>query len=257
MATPHELQFTVSHNGVEDPNALHDSPGLGPGPEGGANGSGGGPDGVFANSYLAASAHPIVCIFHMVFKGLALFLYIFGGWFAKDGSTGKSSGANFIIVTVSCILLLAADFWVVKNITGRLLVGLRWWNKVEGDSTRWIFESAKNKQTNRFDSSIFWTVLYVTPVIWSCLLVIGILKFNLGWLIIVVMALGLSGANVYGYYKCSSDQKAQFEQMVQSSAQAGVSSLLTTSNVSTVFSMLAGTGGSQTQQHQQQQQQFV
>ena len=24
------------------------------------------------------------------------------------------------------ILLLAADFWVVKNVTGRLLVGLRW-----------------------------------------------------------------------------------------------------------------------------------
>ena len=85
---------------------------------------------------------------------------------------------------------------------------------------------------------------------------IGILKFNLGWLIIVVMALTLSVSNVYGYYKCSSDQKAQFEQMVQNSAQAGVSSLLTTSNVSTVFSMLAGTAGG-TQQQQQQQQQFV
>ena len=250
----HELQFTVSTNGVEDPNASYDSPGLGAGPM--DNGAGGTTRG--GNwGHLSASSHPIVCIFHMLFKGLALFLYIFGGWFAKDSASGKSSGANFIIVTVFCILMLAADFWVVKNITGRLLVGLRWWNKVEGDTTRWIFESSKNKQTNRFDSSIFWTVLYVTPFIWSGLLVIGILKFNLGWLIIVVMALGLSGANVYGYYKCSSDQKAQFEQMVQSGAQAGVSSLLTSSNVGTVFSMLAGTSTNQQPQQQQTSQQYV
>jgi hypothetical protein len=32
--------------------------------------------------------------------------------------------ATFILVTV----LGAVDFWVVKNVTGRLLVGLRWWS---------------------------------------------------------------------------------------------------------------------------------
>jgi hypothetical protein len=31
---------------------------------------------------------------------------------------------TFILVTV----LGAIDFWVVKNVTGRLLVGLRWWS---------------------------------------------------------------------------------------------------------------------------------
>ena len=42
------------------------------------------------------------------------------------------------------MLLLAADFWTVKNITGRLLVGLRWWNKVNEDGTsEWVFESRK------------------------------------------------------------------------------------------------------------------
>ena len=49
-----------------------------------------------------------------------------------------------IILLLSVALLLAADFWTVKNITGRLLVGLRWWNKVNEDgSTEWIFESRK------------------------------------------------------------------------------------------------------------------
>lgn len=207
----HDLHFTVSQNGLEDPSAIHDSPAMPSSPPA-AGGSGWG--------RLSQSAHPMVCIFHVLFKGLALFLYIFGGWFVSDGKGGVS-GANFITVTVCCILLLAADFWVVKNITGRLLVGLRWWNKVEGETTRWIFESAENKAVNQFDSSIFWTVLYATPLIWSGLLFIGVLKFNLGWLIIVIMALALSISNVYGYYKCSSDQKARFTQMMQQGAQAG------------------------------------
>ncbi len=45
---------------------------------------------------------------------------------------------------LTVILLLAFDFWTVKNVTGRLLVGLRWWNKIEEDGTStWMFESRK------------------------------------------------------------------------------------------------------------------
>jgi hypothetical protein len=235
-----DLHFAVSQNGVDDPSAMHDPAGM-PGSPPAAGG----------NSWgrLAQSSHPIVCVFHFLFKGFALFLYIFGGWFSGDGHGGTSS-ANFITVTVCCILLLAADFWVVKNITGRLLVGLRWWNQVEGDSNRWIFESAKDRQVNKFDSSVFWTVLYITPMAWVGLLVIGILKFNLGWLIVVVMALALSGANVYGYYKCSSDQKAQFQQMMQQGAQAGAVSMLR-------GNVLGFLTGSQQQQQQPGQQTYV
>jgi hypothetical protein len=174
---------------------------------------------------LSESAHPFACIFHCLFKLGALLLYIFGGWFASDGN-GGTSGSHFITVTVCCILLLAADFWVVKNITGRLLVGLRWWNKVEGDTTRWIFESAETRNVNQFDTTIFWTVLYATPMVWGALFVIGLLKFEVGWLITVAMAISLSVANVYGYYKCSSDQKAKFRQMMQRGAEAGAMSMI-------------------------------
>jgi len=206
----------------------------------------------FLGETFSQSAHPIVCIFHLLFKSLALFFYIFGGWFAAD-SKGGNSGANFITVTVFCILLLAADFWVVKNITGRLLVGLRWWNKVEGDRTTWIFESAKDRNVNKFDSSIFWTVLYASPVIWSALMIIGFLKFNLGWLIVVMTGLALSSANVYGYYKCSSDQKAKFQQMMTQGAQAGAMTMVR----SNMLGWLTGTNNPQGQQQQQQTNTFV
>lgn len=241
----HDLHFAVSHNGVEDPSALHDPSTMPatPGPQTGNN---------FLGETFSQSAHPIVCIFHLLFKSLALFFYIFGGWFAADGK-GGNSGANFITVTVFCILLLAADFWVVKNITGRLLVGLRWWNKVEGDKTSWIFESAKDRNVNKFDSSVFWTVLYASPVIWSGLMIIGVLKFNLGWLIVVMTALALSSANVYGYYKCSSDQKAKFQQMMTQGAQAGAMTMVR----SNMLGWLTGANNPQGQPQQQQTNTFV
>lgn len=244
----HDLHFTVSQNGVEDPSALHDPSAMPATPVSPSSNSNWG-------QTLSQSAHPIVCIFHLLFKSLALFFYIFGGWFAGDGN-GGNSGANFITVTVICILLLAADFWVVKNITGRLLVGLRWWNQVDGEKTTWIFESAKDRQVNKFDSSVFWTVLYATPVVWSALMVVGILKFNLGWLIVVMTAISLSGANVYGYYKCSSDQKAKFQQMMTQGAQAGAMTVMR----GNMFSWLTGTSNtasSPPQGQQQQQNTFV
>lgn len=241
--TSHDLHFAVSQNGVNDPSALHDPSTMPVTP--GLVGAGGAPQsGKDWGDTLSQSAHPVVCIFHLLFKSLALFFYIFGGWFAGDGN-GGNSGANFITVTVICILLLAADFWVVKNITGRLLVGLRWWNKVEGDKTSWIFESAKDRHVNKFDSSVFWTVLYATPVIWSSLMVIGIIKFNLGWLIVVMTAVALSSANVYGYYKCSSDQKAKFQQMMTQGAQAGAMTVMR----GNMLGWLTG-AGSNTQQQQ-------
>jgi len=181
---------------------------------------------------LKQSSHPVVIIFHILFKAGALFLYIFGGWIV-----GKNHGARFISLTVACILLLAADFWVVKNVTGRLLVGLRWWNQVKEDETEWIFESAEDKVINKFDRTVFWTVLYVTPIVWSGLFILGLLKFNINWLLIVVMALSLNLANVYGYYKCSKEQAAQFQQMMQAGAQQGAMAVVR----SNMLSVLTGT----------------
>ena len=81
---------------------------------------------------LNQSKHPSALILHLLFKTAALLMYIFGSWFTS----------SFIFIFVICIILLAFDFWVVKNISGRLLVGLRWWSYVREDgSNDWIFES--------------------------------------------------------------------------------------------------------------------
>lgn len=57
---------------------------------------------------------------------------MFGMWFHS----------SFVNVFVVCVLLLAFDFWTVKNVSGRLMVGLRWWSEVQDDgSQHWRFEA--------------------------------------------------------------------------------------------------------------------
>jgi len=78
--------------------------------------------------------HPLAVFFHLIFRVLGIITYLLCGLL--------SSG--FIVNFVLIIILLSLDFWTVKNITGRLLVGLRWWNYVDEDGvSHWVFESRK------------------------------------------------------------------------------------------------------------------
>lgn len=173
-------------------------------------------------TFLRGSSHPIPAAFHIIFKIIALTIYIFGGFFEKNG---------FVTIAVICILCHACDFWVVKNVTGRLLVGLRWWNKVNPDdgSTEWLYESALQDQSqiNKVDSNYFWSVLYLTPLIWSVLGFLCIIKLNISWFLIVICALTLNGANLYGYWMCSKDQKQKLKEMMAQGAFSAASSAFT------------------------------
>ncbi|XP_017786282.1 PREDICTED: uncharacterized Golgi apparatus membrane protein-like protein CG5021 isoform X2 [Nicrophorus vespilloides] len=78
-----------------------------------------------------ALTHPYVTIFHMAFSGAAMVTYLFCGLFSD----------SFITSFVFIVLLLSMDFWTVKNISGRLMVGLRWWNYVDDDGkSHWVYE---------------------------------------------------------------------------------------------------------------------
>jgi hypothetical protein len=43
---------------------------------------------------------------------------------------------SFVIIFVITVLLATIDFWVMKNVSGRILVGLRWWNKINDEGER-------------------------------------------------------------------------------------------------------------------------
>jgi hypothetical protein len=174
---------------------------------------GNGGNGVIGSWLFNQSKHPVTVFFHLFFKCCALFLYIFGSWFTT----------NFIFIFVMCILLLAFDFWTVKNISGRLLVGLRWWSYVKEDgSNEWTFESLEDtSEITAFDSRMFWGGLYLTPLAWLFLFIIGLLRLKFEYLPIVIAAVVLSLANIIGYMKCSNSAKARVQSLMESGIRGG------------------------------------
>lgn len=98
-------------------------------------------------NFLQHAAHPFIVFFTLLFKSISIISFLILGIFKV------SDALIFIIVVICC----AFDFWYVKNVSGRFLVGLRWENEVKEDGTEiWIFESDHegniNTSTNNFCS---------------------------------------------------------------------------------------------------------
>lgn len=93
------------------------------------------------------------------------------------------------MIFILTILLLAADFYYLKNIAGRRLVGLRWWNEVDTASgnSHWVFESQDRGSTqNLTDKRFFWLALYAQPGLWVGLAIFAIVRIeNPIWLSLV------------------------------------------------------------------------
>ncbi|XP_076041363.1 putative Golgi apparatus membrane protein-like protein CG5021 isoform X2 [Oratosquilla oratoria] len=155
--------------------------------------------------------HPIVTLFHLLFRGAALVTYVicdfFGGFIA-----------SFVVI----VLLLSMDFWTVKNITGRLMVGLRWWNYIDDEGkSHWVFE-AKKGRVSATEVQIFWVALIVTPVVWGVFLFIALFSFKPRWFMVVCIALSLSGSNLYGYIRCKIGKSQSITDSVKNMASGMV-----------------------------------
>ena len=83
-------------------------------------------------------SHPIAIFFHLIWKILAILTYTIVYYIATSDT----------LVLILLVVFLAFDFWTVKNVTGRLLVGLRYWNEVLDDGTsRWIYEGGTSSRS--------------------------------------------------------------------------------------------------------------
>ncbi|KAH8837337.1 Golgi apparatus membrane protein tvp23, variant 2 [Pyricularia oryzae] len=125
------------------------------------------------------SSHPITLLTFLAFRVSSLLVYLFGLIFID----------NMVMIFIITILLLAADFYYLKNIAGRRLVGLRWWNEVDpqsGDS-HWVFESSEpgTKTVNPTDSRFFWLAIYAQPLLWIGLAVLALVRLKFIWLPLV------------------------------------------------------------------------
>lgn len=177
--------------------------------------------------------HPVACLFHVTFKLVAVLAYLFLGLFANKNIT----------VFITVLLCQCLDFWLTKNVTGRYLIGLRWWSASEISAEEgledeneaeetdepkedsWHFEFYTNKVVNsQFDSSIFWVSQAASAIFWSVFLVIKVIGLSLFWGMLVFICASLSVLNLYAFYLCNKDHddkmRNAFTQIIRASMQA-------------------------------------
>ena len=165
------------------------------------------------------SSHPTASVFHVLFKFSALIFYLTSGLFTS----------SFVIVFVVVVTLMAFDFWTVKNVTGRLMVGLRWWHDVQEDGRpQWHFESIEDpSQVSRADYAIFWYSMYLTTFLWGLFAFFALLKLSVDWVLVCFVSLLLSWSNIYGYWQCSKDARTRVQQGMQSVLASGAMAAMT------------------------------
>lgn len=139
--------------------------------------------------------HPVAVFFHLLFKVGTIIVYLLCGWFSDSFIT------NFVVI----VILLSMDFWTVKNISGRLLVGLRWWNYIDEDGkSSWMFESRKGRKATVTvtESRIFWLSLVVCQALWIVFFFGSVFALNFKWVMVALVGTIMNGANLIGYIRC-------------------------------------------------------
>ncbi|KAL8370254.1 hypothetical protein RB595_000576 [Gaeumannomyces hyphopodioides] len=148
------------------------------------------------------SSHPITLLTFLAFRVASLLVYLFGLLFTD----------NMVMIFIITILLLAADFYYLKNIAGRRLVGLRWWNEVDPQTgeSHWVFESSEpgTKTINPTDNRFFWLAIYAQPLLWIALAILAVIRFKFIWLPLVAIALVLTITNSLAFSRCDKFSQA-------------------------------------------------
>ena len=104
---------------------------------------------------------------------------------------------------VLTIIASAADFWFTKNVAGRLIVGMRWSNRVneEGES-QWMFEYVQDMPNIGGRRRTFWLALYGACGVWGLFAFFSLVRLNFGWFFVCGIGLALAGSNAWGFMRC-------------------------------------------------------
>lgn len=106
-----------------------------------------------------------------------------------------------------------------------MLVGLRWWSQIKPDGTEeWIYESfGGDQKASQLDSTVFWLVSYVTPLIWLILGISSLLSFSLNNVTMCLVGFVLGGVNLFGYIRCQKNHKSLMRGFLFKKAKENIS----------------------------------
>ncbi|CAH8531708.1 unnamed protein product [Schistosoma turkestanicum] len=163
------------------------------------------------NGPHSPSTRRIAMIGHFTFRSLALIIYLLCAWFTT----------SFVVPFIFILVCLSLDFWIVKNISGRILVGLRWSSYTDDNGiAHWRYDARKlsaidsadvstlsrrelaARMTRQHLSRLFWIGLIVSPAIWFIFFLVSLFSLHIRWAFVCAIALCMNLANVYGYLRC-------------------------------------------------------
>ena len=125
----------------------------------------------------------------------------------------------FIVAFSICLLFLSVDFWLTKNVNGRLMVGLRWWNHIddEGNSV-WVFEALEDSQKVRlsyFEMMGFWGTIMLCPVLWLLTLLLCLVNTSIPFIGLVVIAVVMNTLNLCGFMMSAKGTRSLIKRRVK------------------------------------------
>ena len=108
--------------------------------------------------------------------------------------------STFILV----IIFVAFDFWTVQNVTGRLLVNLRWWKNIDEQGIeKTVYECDDGKkEIGNTDATVFWAGLYSFPIFWIVMILVELITLKFFWVYLCIVCFCMSITNAKGYYYC-------------------------------------------------------
>ena len=107
---------------------------------------------VTITNFYKKSSNPLVALITVILKLSSIVCFFLLSIFIS----------NDALIMIIIILFGAADFWMTKNISGRILVGLRWYNllKIETNQEIWRFEG-KNELKKQMLIELLFGLLYI------------------------------------------------------------------------------------------------
>ena len=161
-------------------------------------------------SAIKNSSNPKVAFTTILLKILALASFILLSLFTS----------NEAIVMLVVILLTAADFWYTKNISGRILVGLKWYTYIDSATGYEKYGSyIKNEKKTGSDPKIFWISLYASTGGWVFFFVWELIRLKFMWASISFIAAFINFTNTYGYMRCSKEQEKVIKNLITNVAK--------------------------------------
>eukprot|EP01017_Pseudomicrothorax_dubius_P012257 TRINITY_DN1491_c0_g1_i2.p1 TRINITY_DN1491_c0_g1~~TRINITY_DN1491_c0_g1_i2.p1 ORF type:complete len:182 (+),score=18.55 TRINITY_DN1491_c0_g1_i2:244-789(+) len=152
-------------------------------------------EGAIAKAFdIKQASHPCTCLTTSLFKLSVVVCYFV-----------LSLVLERLYCLIITVVISAFDFWFVKNIAGRYLIGMRWWSEIQPDGRDfWVFECRLNEDhVNPVDKNFFWWSQIIATLIWLVTTVIRVISFEFFEGGITGFVFVLNAVNLIAYYNCS------------------------------------------------------